>query len=119
MRRQRLAEGCDGGGDDLLGLAAQPTVDGADLSRLSHSLLQPAAGTNVEIEVELVDLWWRPASGGENFAYVLRIGEGEHSRGVRDRCRPWRQVVRDRVHRHLHPRVLGQRPPAYERHSRA
>src|SRR5258707_15661428 len=52
MCRERLANRRDGGCNDLRRLAAQPAIDGADLGRLNHSLLQPAAGSNVEIEVE-------------------------------------------------------------------
>ena len=34
---------------------AQPAVNGADLGRLNHRLLQTAAGGDVQIEVELVE----------------------------------------------------------------
>jgi hypothetical protein len=49
--------------------------------------------------------------------HVVSIGEGEHSRSVRHRLRPRRQVLRGCSHRHFHPRVFGQRTPAHERHT--
>jgi hypothetical protein len=79
MRRQRLAEGRDGGREDLRWLVAQPAVNGADLGRLNHSRLQPAAGGDVQIEVEFVEPRRRPAGFGEKLGYAPRIGEGEHS----------------------------------------
>ena len=57
----------------------------------------------------------QPAVDGAGSA--LRIGEGEQSRGVRHRFRPRGQMSRDRVHRHLHPRVFGKWPKAHECHS--
>ena len=66
MRRQRLAEGRDGGREDLRWLVAQPAVNGADLGRLNHSRFQPAAGGDVQIEVEFVEPRRRPAGFGEN-----------------------------------------------------
>jgi hypothetical protein len=62
MCRERLANRRDGGCNHLRRLAAQPAIDGADLGRLNHSLLQPAAGSDVEIEVEAVDPRRRPAA---------------------------------------------------------
>lgn len=73
MRRQRLAKGCDGGFNDLRRLAAQPAVDGADLGRLSHGLLQPAACGDVEIEVEPVEPGRRPARRGEHLGDALLL----------------------------------------------
>jgi hypothetical protein len=58
-------------------LVAQPAVNGADLGRLNQSLLQPAAGGDVEIEVELVEPRRCPTGCGENLRDALRIGEGE------------------------------------------
>jgi hypothetical protein len=49
IERQRFAEGGDGGRDDLCRLVTQPNIHGADLGRLNHSLLQPAAGCQIKV----------------------------------------------------------------------
>jgi len=55
MRRRLLADDLDGGCNDLCWLAAQLAVNGVDLGRLNHSLLQSAARSDVQIEVRLVE----------------------------------------------------------------
>ena len=77
-----------GGCNDLCWLAAQLAVNGVDLGRLNHSLLQSAARSDVQIEVRLVEPRRRPAGRGEDLEDTLRIGEGEHSGGLRVRLRP-------------------------------
>jgi ABC transporter substrate binding protein len=110
--------GGNGGRDDFRWLVAQPTVHGADLGRLNHSLLQPPAGGDIKVHVEFLEARRRPAGRGEHLGHVVSIGKGEHSGSVRDRLRPRRQVLRGCSHRHLHPRIFGQRAPARERHAR-
>src|SRR5579864_7622367 len=53
--RERLIEGANGGRDDFCWLVAQPTVHGADLGRLNHSLLQPPAGSDIKVHVEFFE----------------------------------------------------------------